>query len=154
VSPSEDSGLEHREAVVPPAVPETDRIAYRQYLLDLDTKAQEAYDRTVLALSGGALGVSFAFVKDFLRDAPAQRPGLLHVAWFCWVASLAVALAGNYLSTRAMRKALEQVDRGTFVNEEPGGAYAFVLSGLNAASGLLFLGGLLVMGWFVSLNVR
>ena len=55
-----------------PLTPE--RIEYRKDLIALEQRAQEAYDTTLLTLSGGALGVSFAFVKDFLGTQAAVRP--------------------------------------------------------------------------------
>ena len=41
---------------------------YRAHLVSAAQKAQEDFDKTLLALSGGALGVSFAFVKDIVGD--------------------------------------------------------------------------------------
>lgn len=38
--------------------------SYRDLLQDLSVKSQEQYDKTVITLSTGALGLSFAFIKD------------------------------------------------------------------------------------------
>jgi len=37
---------------------------YRTHLVAAEQKAQEDYDKTVISLSGGALGISFAFIVD------------------------------------------------------------------------------------------
>lgn len=128
--------------------------AYRDSLVALEAQGQQEYDRTVIALSGGALGISFSFVSAFLRDAPAQCPGLLRAAWICWASSLALTLLAYYLSPLAMRKAIAQLDKGTIRTERQGGYFDRILPWLNAAGGLLFIAGVLVMGWFVYLNMR
>lgn len=56
---------------------------YRKLLQELEIKAQEQYDKTVLMLSGGALGVSFTFLKDIISLDKAIHTGYLIVAWGC-----------------------------------------------------------------------
>jgi hypothetical protein len=41
---------------------------YRAQLVAVQRKSEEAFDKTVVTLSGGALGVSFAFVTNFFPD--------------------------------------------------------------------------------------
>lgn len=41
-----------------------------KFLRDADQQAQTDYEKTVLSLSGGALGISFAFVKDIVGSKP------------------------------------------------------------------------------------
>ena len=57
---------------------------YRQHLVLAAQKAQDDYDKTLLSLSGGALGVSFAFVDKFVKAGVVQNPRLLIFAWVCW----------------------------------------------------------------------
>src|SRR5690349_13298608 len=47
---------------------------YRNHLVTAKAKAQDDYDRTVLALSGAAIGISLTIVKDFLGSQAAQQP--------------------------------------------------------------------------------
>jgi len=37
---------------------------YRKHLVAAEQQVQADFDKTVLSLSGGALGISFAFVKN------------------------------------------------------------------------------------------
>ncbi|WP_134984071.1 hypothetical protein [Xanthomonas axonopodis] len=53
---------------------------YRQWLVVAEQKAQEDYDKTVLTLSGGALGISFAFVKDIVGQNPIQNSSWLLIS--------------------------------------------------------------------------
>ena len=128
-------------------------LAYREQLVTLEQKSQGEYDRTVMALSGGALGVSFAFVDAFLKDGPAQDAHFLALAWASWVASLVCVLTSHYFGTLAIRKAIGQVDRGVVRSETPGGLFDLLTTGLNGAGGLLFVLGAALAGFFVSANV-
>ena len=65
---------------------------YRDVLTALETKSQTEYDRLVVALSGGALGISFAFVERFVGDDPPLALWALMAAWVAWVCSLALVL--------------------------------------------------------------
>jgi hypothetical protein len=85
---------------------------YRRQLLALEEKAQEVFDKTVVTLSGGALGISFAFIKDFLGTGPVMAKPWLIRAWAAWVVSLSASLTSHYLSTFAIRRATEELDAG------------------------------------------
>ena len=74
---------------------------YRAQLVEAEVKAQTAFDRTVLTLSGGALGLSFAFVRDFIGSGAPERTEYLVAAWVGWVVSLSMVLASHYFSTLA-----------------------------------------------------
>ena len=63
----------------------TNLAAYRNVLIALETKSQTEYDRLVVALSGGALGISFAFVERFVGDDPPLALWTLMAAWVAWV---------------------------------------------------------------------
>ena len=66
--------------------------------------AQDALDAALLKLSGGGLGLSFAFVRQFAGANP-QRPWLLTGAWLLWGACLVSVTWSHYLSTRVMEEA-------------------------------------------------
>jgi hypothetical protein len=125
---------------------------YRRQLLALEEKAQAAFDKTVVTLSGGALGVSFAFVKDFLGTSPVMDRPWIVAAWITWVASLAASLTSHYLSTFAIRGAIHDFDAGKKPHLARGWDGAVVF--FNGASGLLFLVGAAAIGVFVVNNLK
>jgi hypothetical protein len=139
----------------PPTKPDNDNVElkeYRSQLISAENQAQTAYDRTVLTLSGGALGISFAFVQDFISGDPVARI-LLLVAWLSWILSLSLVLVSHYLSTLAMRKAIEQVDDGTIYDGAVGGAYDDWLRKLNASGGVAFIIGVVMIAIFAFCNL-
>jgi len=115
---------------------------YRQHLVLAEQKAQEAYDKTVLSLSGGALGISFAFVDEFLTGDTVYATGYLVSAWFCWGLSAAVVLASHFFSQRALRRAIEQVDRGEIYIRAPDSVSSRITDACNTAGGAVLLIGL------------
>lgn len=125
---------------------------YRQQLTRLEAKAQQAFDKTVAALSAGGLGVSFAFVKDFVGADSVRAKASLLVTWAFWVASLITSLTSHYVSTWAMRRAIQALDAGKDLDSVRGWDRAVVVC--NAASGPFFVLGAVVMFVFVFENFR
>jgi hypothetical protein len=127
--------------------------SYRSHLISAEQKAQEDFDKAVLSLSGGALGVSFAFVKDIIGHGPIVKPNLLVVSWLLWGASIVSILASYFFSHLSLRHAIRQVDRKRIYDERPGGWFDIITAVLNAAGGLLFIFGVIAIAYFVSLNI-
>lgn len=127
--------------------------AYRSQLMAAEQKMQEDFDKTVLTLSGGALGVSFAFITDVVGDGPLVQPSLLLGAWIAWGLSVTFVLASFYVSHLALRTAVAQTDSERIHQEWPGGRYDKVTAALNAGGGLLFLLGVGLVVLFVSYNL-
>jgi hypothetical protein len=136
-------------------IDEDERLAeYRSYLVAADQKAQEDYDKNLLTLSGGALGISFAFVKDFISDNVIVLPTLLFFSWISWGMSIVGVLFSFYFSMRAIRKSIDQVDKGVIYSSQPGGGYSKITSILNLLSGLFFITGIVLIAVFVLNNLR
>ena len=130
-----------------------DRQDYRSLLIAAEQKAQEDYDKTVLLLSGGALGISFAFAKDIVGDQPLVCRGLLLASWIAWGISVACVLASFFFSQQALRRTIKQVDEDAIHEQSPGGVYSWITAVFNALGGLLFLAGVAVIVLFASHNL-
>ena len=68
---------------------------HREFLQRLEVQSQSAFDKSVLALSGGALGLSFAFVTDIVPLERATDVACLMLAWGAWAISVACVLASR-----------------------------------------------------------
>ena len=126
--------------------------AYRKAQQDKANLAQMDYDKLVITLSGGALGVSFTFLKDVAKQHPLSHTGVLFGAWVSWGLSVACILASLYTGILAHRRAVRQVDAGTIYKQRPGGLLDFLTTLLNPTAGLLFILGLVFIIRFVYLN--
>lgn len=125
-----------------------------KFLRDADQQAQTDYEKTVLSLSGGALGISFAFVKDIVGSKPLVSKSLLLTAWIVWGLSITLALASFYFRQRALRKAMEHIRMyGKGPDDQPaGGRFSQVTAMLHILGGLLFLVGVVLIVFFASYN--
>jgi|GEM_PF-652087 len=126
---------------------------YRKHVLLAGQKSQDDYDKTTIALSGGALGISFAFLKDYLGSGQIENVNLLLLSWAAWGASVAAVLVSFYTSHLALRKTIDQIDSGRIAKEKPGGIYSRITAALNLSAGILFLVGLVLMIGFTSVNM-
>lgn len=127
---------------------------YRSQLETLEQKSQENFDKTVLSLSGGALGISFAFIKDIVGSAPVTNPSLLFLAWMSWGLSVVSVLISYFMSHLALRKAIKQVDLGSIRSSKPGGIADTLTAICNPLSGILFIIGVVFISIFVWQNLE
>lgn len=127
---------------------------HRKHLVAVDQKSQEDFDKTVLSLSGGALGISFVFLKDVIGPNPIQSPELLFAAWVAWGASTFCVLVSYYLSHLAIRAAIRQIDQDTLHKKESDGNYSTCTAVLNVAGAVLFLIGVVTITLFANSNLK
>jgi len=133
---------------------------YRGLLTKMEQESQADFDKTVLTLSGGALGLSFAFTKDVVGTENVIHTGFLLSAWIGWGLSSTAVLLSFFTSQLALRKAIRQLDDGKLEQtdkermERPGGWYDWLTAKLNPAGLFLFLFGLAMMLVFLCFNVK
>lgn len=137
-------------------MPDADPIAveYRSLLVKTEQASQSEFDKGVLALSGGALGLSFAFTKDIVGTAHLVHSVYLLLAWAAWTASSTSVLMSFFTSQRACRKAIRQLDAAGKVPPRPGGWADFGTEVLNITGLILFVVGLIMMVLFLSHNLN
>lgn len=76
---------------------------YRKFLEQCETEATSELDKTTIALSGGAIGIAIAFLKEI----PATTPEWAIVRLFGGgLAALVVSVVGVLLSLMASRKSM------------------------------------------------
>ena len=130
-----------------------DLAEYRKWLVAAEQKSQEGFDKTVLSLSGGALGISFVFLKDIIGPKEVVLWGFLLAAWLSWAFSTFSVLTSYYLSHLALRRAIFQVDCGTIYSQKPGGVFNCWTAILNATGVVLFLVGVCCITVFAGANL-
>ncbi len=120
----------------------------RKDYVESEHHAQDQFDKAVLTLSGGAFGVSFAFMNDVVGDDPHYLLWIL-LAWSAWGLSITLILITFYTSNEAFRRAIRNLDEG----KENGGVWSTATSWLNFFAGTLFVLGVLFLVLFVALNL-
>lgn len=127
--------------------------SYRTFLVNAEKKAQEDFDKTILTLSGGALGVSLAFVKDIIGPNPIQIAWVLLLSWGFWITSLTSILISFYTSQKALRKTVLQIDSNDIYGKVPGGFLSKITSALNLLGMLFFIFGIISIVVFAYKNM-
>jgi hypothetical protein len=85
-------------------------IEERKRLTALHEKATDSFDRAVMTLSGGALGISLAFIHDV---APHPRHvWVLGIGWILFAVSLLLILGSFLTSERAIVRMVTAMDAG------------------------------------------
>lgn len=128
--------------------------SYRESLLTTENEMQASYDKAVMTLSGGALGVSFAFTKDFVDPNLMVMSWALILAWVSWGMSVSAILASFFTSTRAMRSAVLQTDLQLIYSTLAKSKWSTATNILNITGGVLFLIGVLSLSYFVCYNLN
>lgn len=128
-------------------------LEYRKVLVAADQKGQEEFDKAVLSLSGGGLGVSLVFLKDVIGSDPVAIPMVLMGAWVCWALSTLSVLISYHLSILTLRRGIEQIDQGDAYSGPLGGAFAIWTERLNLAGAGLFFVGVLMITVFACVNL-
>lgn len=129
-------------------------LQYRNWLVAADQKSSEAYDKAVMTLSGGALGLSLTFIKDIVKSSHPILLWSLMSAWGCLTLSLAAILISMLSSQWALRKAIIQVDQASLPGATPGGGFAQATKTLNILAGSAFLAGITFLALFSISNYR
>lgn len=126
---------------------------YRNNLIQAEQNSQDAYDKSIVSLSGGALGISLVFYKEIIGENTPINHALLVWSWGVWAASIAAVVVSYYLSRLALRKAIDQTDKDDF-SAGVGGWAAKWTSYTNALSGILFVIGIGLFITFSSFNIE
>jgi hypothetical protein len=110
--------------------------AYRQWLADAHQKACGDYDKAILTLAAGALGVSIAFVDNIAPNP--DHKWVLAIAWILFTCAMVVVLVSFATSQRTILRMIRGIDDGNAVDA---GWLGKATGILNIASGSAFVSG-------------
>lgn len=130
-----------------------EHIEYKAWLRDTEQKLSEHFDKTMLAITGGALALSITFIKDIIGQGKMVCGWLLVTSWASLTLCLILILWSFHLGLKAYRKAQEQVDEEKIEKETPGGFFSTILNILNSLSICLLTIGLVCLFTFSYINL-
>ncbi|MHB8968224.1 MAG: hypothetical protein ACYC57_08190 [Thermoleophilia bacterium] len=82
-------------------------ISHWQLLYDIERESARTLDKTLVTLSGGALGLSITFIKEIAKHP--RGTGFLYAAWIFFILSLLSTLISFAATQRAARNEREQM---------------------------------------------
>lgn len=126
---------------------------YKRSLQAAEQVMQSEYDKGLMTLSGGALGISLAFVKEVIGKKTIHDGGWFVGAWVLWGLSLTFVLASYFTSTKSLRNAADSVGNQTIYLDLAKCRWRRATICLNLASGLAFIAGVACIVLFIFLNM-
>jgi hypothetical protein len=137
-------------------VDDEQRAKYRDGLCDNRDSSQDSYDKAIMTVAAGALGLALGFVKPG-GSAPVVGKWLIWTACGAFTFSLLSVIYSYRLSFQSFTKQITFVDdplnRERIYEESPGGKYAKVTEFLNWASFWTLFVGIVTLATFVIRNL-
>ena len=137
------------------SISEAEKIAtqkYRSELIVADKQSQDSYDRSIITLSGGALGLSLVFIKDIVGEDLILLSWAAILAWMLWAGSIALIVVSFFTSSHALRKAIDQLDSGN-IEDNVGGVWSTATATCNTLAGVFLVLGFFSFIFFASANI-
>lgn len=79
-----------------------------KHLDEVNRYSNEQFDKSILFIASGALGISFAFITDVVPDfSEAKKTGLLIASWSIFGAVIFLSLVSHFISMQASAWALK-----------------------------------------------
>lgn len=118
----------------------------------------ENFDKAILAYSTGALGVSLAFLKDFIPITKAVHAWLLYGSWSLFVVSI-IATTLSYVTSQLGISRQQEINEAYYLDGKEEALrernfWAVFTEWLNFLSGLIFICGIIFTTLFVALNLE
>lgn len=131
---------------------------YRDHLLSARQSSFEQFDKAVLTLSSGGLGLSLAFIKDIVPPAHLVCFPLLIISWTLFGICILSTLTSFVLSQYAVDRQLDYAEE-YYINNKPEyfnkkNAVADATKVSNIVSGGAFFVAVLLTIVFTSINLR
>lgn len=124
---------------------------HRRLLTDLQIRSEAEYDRSLLTLSAGALGLSVGFAHDLVGPTPVHR-WLVLCAWLSWALTLGLVTLSHFLSAKAMRTAIDTIDGQRPAADRDGGRAGRAVRWINPVAGFGLVLGMILFAAFVYSN--
>jgi hypothetical protein len=112
----------------------------------------EQFDKNVLFIASGALGISFAFIEKVIPNlAQAFKTDLLINSWYCFAGVIFISLAAHFISTQAIRWSIEKKGSKNYNRNKKYLNRVIRFINILQIAGLLV--GILLLVQFVKLNI-
>lgn len=127
-----------------------DKKPYLERLNKVYIESSSQFDKQVLFIASGALGISFAFIKDIVKlDVATQKP-LLLLAWASFGAVILICILSHYTSLKAINFKIENIYQKT---DKTSKWYDFFTKLFNILMIVLLAAGLVFLIVFIGINM-
>ncbi len=115
--------------------------------------SNEQFDKNVLFIASGALGISFAFIEKIIPDLKnAIDSGFLINSWYCFAGVIFISLVAHFISIMANRWAIKH-DENEKNYKRGCKIWNVTLRTINILMIIGLLAGIIMLIYFVKLNI-
>jgi len=115
--------------------------------------SNEQFDKNVLFIASGALGISFAFIEKIIPDLEnAVNSNFLINSWYCFAGVIFISLVAHFISIMANRWAIAH-DEQTKNYDNICKRWNLTLRTINILMIFGLLAGIILLIYFVKLNI-
>lgn len=127
----------------------------RKLLIDAQQQSYQQFDKAILTLSSGGLGVSIIFLRDILPFEQITNYYFLIGSWILFTISITCTLVSFLTSQYAYNEQLELINR-YFLNKDSDAltkknTFAQITGGLNISAAVFFILAVISTIMFVSI---
>lgn len=125
---------------------------YKQELYKTLTYSNEQFDKQILFIASGALGVSFAFIDKLIELRKSIRKELLIDSWYLLSIVILIALVSHFISLQSIRWSIAnyenevKIERGNY-------KWNLVIRVLNVSMMIGLFAGVIRLIQFINLNI-
>jgi hypothetical protein len=132
-------------------------ISTRQSYDEAELEVSGRYDKWILTLSGGALGLSITFIEKIAKNPTIDTLWWLKLSWGCLILSLLSALLSLVTSQSAIRENRKELDLANIEQRAPRLKFprwfTWITNGLNWGALVLFILGTVFLCIFSFKNI-
>jgi len=124
--------------------------AYYEQLSKAYFESSVQFDKQILFIASGALGISFTFINDIIDLTCASWKTLLLISWILFSFVILFSLLSHYFSKQAINFKMKNIDKENDKESDKQNSRVVVLNKLMIAFNIL---GLLSLLLFVFINL-
>ena len=123
---------------------------YLEQLNKAYIESSSQFDKQVLYIASGALGISLAFIKDIVKLDVATNKNLLLLSWISFGAVILICILSHYTSLKAINFRIENLYQK---KDKTSKRFDFFTKLFNVLMIILLAAGLILLNIFIGINI-
>lgn len=123
---------------------------YWRQLFDSYKESSVQFDKNILFIASGALGISMTFITDLVQLNVANEKWLLTVSWIILTLVILSSLSSHYFSMKAINHRMKNLKSN---EDKKSSKYNSLVSNLNVLMIISLTLGILALVLFITLNI-
>ena len=129
---------------------EEEKDTYLEQLNKAYIESSSQFDKQILFIASGALGISLAFIKDIVKLDIATSKNLLLLSWIFFGAVILICILSHYTSLKAINFKIENLYQK---KDKTSKLFDFFTKLFNILMILFLAAGLILLFVFIGINI-